>query len=79
MSHTICRDNDGFRRCGLSLILESDDCRNVHLWLSGKNLGRMEFTHESSLGIGTRVVRRCNGRCSDISAVGGIVVAAVNP
>lgn len=67
------RENGGFMLSKIrfvvrTLILVSNDCRGVGFagGSSGKNPGCMIFINES---MGTRVVRRRNGRCSDIGAV----------
>lgn len=73
--HMICRINDDFMGCGQLPILVSDNCQDV----SSKNPGRMVFNEKSSLSMVTRIVRRSNGRCSDIGTVGGVVVTAINP
>lgn len=51
--YTICRDNDGFRRCGQSPTPVSKNCRGVGSadGLSGKTQGLIVFTNELSLGI----------------------------
>lgn len=73
-------NNDGFKKCGQSSKLVSDNCWDVDsaCGSSGKNPERMVFTNKSLLDIGTKFVRRRINRCFDISAVGGNVETAVN-
>lgn len=54
--HAIRQDNKGFRKCGQSPTLVSDDGRDVGSAgrSSDKTPGRIVFTNEPSLGMSTR-------------------------